>query len=253
MHAHSSFVTLTYDDAHLPDVFSPCPKGHRGLDYCHFQLFMKRVRARLRARVRFYMCGEYGDLYSRPHFHACMFGASFEDAEVFRTLPSGSKIYRSDTLEALWPNGYSSIGEVTFESAAYVARYVMKKITGAKAEGHYAVVDPSTGEVVRRTPEFNRMSLRPGIGAAWLDRYSRDIYSNDGKVVSRGGHQSNPPRYYDKKMLAVDPDRVEYFQFLRSREGAERHEDNTPERLEARERVAKARLSFKKRGLPEVV
>ena len=90
---------------------------------------------------------------------------------------SGATLYRSDTLESLWTYGFSSIGDVTFESAAYVARYVMKKVTGDAAESHYTVVDPETGEITVRTPEFNKMSLRPGIGAGWFDKYSSTCLS----------------------------------------------------------------------------
>lgn len=239
MHDHSSYVTLTYDDSHLPD------KG--SLDYRHFQLFMKRLRARV-GGVRFYMCGEYGEENWRPHFHACLFGVHFADQVFLARLKSGFNIYRSALLENLWPHGYSSVGEVTFESVAYVARYVMKKINGAKAEGHYERVSEETGEIYRLLPEFNRMSLRPGIGKTWLDKHFGDIYRH-GFVVARGGQQSNPPRYYDKQYEKIDAFNLEYQQFLRWQRGSERFLDNTEERLAVREICTRARLAFKKRGL----
>ena len=114
---------------------------------------------------------EYGEDFSRPHFHACLFNCFFGDRKRIPGGASGSPLYRSDTLERLWPYGFSSIGDVTFESAAYVARYVMKKVTGDAAEAHYTTVNVETGEISVRTPEFNKMSLKPGIGAAWFDKF----------------------------------------------------------------------------------
>ena len=75
------------------------------------------------------MCGEYGDKLGRPHYHAIIFGVTFVDKKLW-SIRRGNNLYRSATLEKLWPYGFSSIGTVNFETAAYVARYVTKKITG---------------------------------------------------------------------------------------------------------------------------
>ena len=121
LHEKNSFITLTYSNEHLP--FPP------SLDHRHFQLFMKRFRKEF--KLRYYMCGEYGDKFFRPHFHACLFGVDFkEDRVLVKRSPSGHDLYRSPTLERFWTFGQSAIGDLTFESAAYVARYVTKKITG---------------------------------------------------------------------------------------------------------------------------
>lgn len=129
LHERNCFITLTYSDLHLPD--------DRGLHYDHFQLFMKRLRKKYGDGIRFYMCGEYGDKLGRPHFHACLFNHDFDDKKLWQTTPSGSRLFRSSDLESLWPYGFSSIGDVTFESAAYVARYIMKKVGGDAADEHY--------------------------------------------------------------------------------------------------------------------
>lgn len=236
MHAVSSFVTLTYADAHVPTDMS--------LDYRDFQLFMKRLRKRL-GSVRFFMCGEYGEQFLRPHFHACLFGAFFPDRVLFRQLPSGSNIYTSKILEELWPLGFSSIGDVTFESAAYVARYITKKVTGPAAEDHYKYLNYATGEICSRTPEFARMSLKPGIGAEWIKRYRSDVYTTDAVIVR--GTRCKPPRYYDNYLESVDPFSKEYVDFLRAQRAQECASDNTEARLAVREEVAAARLQFKKR------
>lgn len=243
MHEHSVFVTLTYDDDHVPYDSS--------LIYRHYQLFMKRLRKHFATRVRFYMCGEYGDLFSRPHFHACLFGCFFSDRQLYRELPSGSKLWTSKSLEKLWPYGFSSIGDVTFDSAAYVARYVMKKVTGPRAEAHYEAVDPVSGEIFQREPEFTRMSLKPGIGATFFEKYKKEIFPRDEVIVR--GMKMKPPKYYDR-LLALDAD--SYFAqldgvvaFEREHRAAMLRFDNTPDRLRTRELVTHARLKFKKRSI----
>lgn len=234
----NSFVTLTYDEEHLPQ--------DGGLIYRHFQLFMKRLR-KAKPGVRFYMCGEYGEESLRPHYHACLFNCFFEDRRVYRELASGSKLYTSDVLSALWPYGFSSVGDVTFESAAYVARYVMKKVTGPMAEEHYQRVDGDTGEIYHVSPEFTHMSLKPGIGAGWYERFRSDVFPRD-EVVMRGVVMK-PPKYYDRlleKENNLDSDSVEYSRYLDAQKFAE---DCTPDRLRVREVVTNARLKFKQRSL----
>lgn len=242
LYEYNSFVTLTYDDSKL---LSP------SLIYRDFQLFMKRLRfSRQGLGVRFYMCGEYGDNFGRPHFHACLFGVFFEDRELFKDLPSGHKLYTSKELDALWGKGFCSIGDVTFESAAYVARYVMKKVTGKPADEHYRYVDSDTGEVCQRVPEFCRMSLKPGIGADWFGKYGRDVFPADSVVI--GNREVKPPRYYDKLLERS----AEFGNVLRMDvecgriERAMRTEaDCTAARLAVREKVVKSRLSLSKRSL----
>lgn len=240
LYDHNVFVTLTYDQEHLPE--------YNSLDYRHFQLFMKRLRkAFAPINIRFYMCGEYGEDFSRPHYHACLFNCFFPDRRRISSGGSGATLYRSDLLSSLWPYGFSSIGDVTFESAAYVARYVMKKVTGDAAESHYTTVDPETGEISRRVPEFNKMSLKPGIGAGWFDKYAKDVYPRD-YVVSRGT-EAKPPRFYDKLLDKKFPDLVDEVKFLRYTDAQTRLEDESDERLRDREIVALSRVSSLKRSL----
>lgn len=238
LHEHNCFVTLTYDDAHVP--------SDGGLNHRHFQLFMKRLR-KIRPNVRYYMCGEYGGNFGRPHFHAILFNCNFADYSLWRKSNAGSSLYRSKTLESLWPFGYSSIGAVTFESAAYVARYIMKKVTGHGSEASYRSVDIDSGEVFDRRPEYNRMSLKPGIGAHWFDKFNSDVFPHD-RVV-RDGIESKPPRYYDKKLKALDPDMYDAIKSQRVLDNADNYIDNTPQRLASKELVVKATLSQLKRGL----
>lgn len=237
LHDSNVFITLTYSDDHLPHPPS--------LNYRHYQLFMKRLR-KIKPGVRFFMCGEYGSETSRPHYHACLFNCFFEDREFVSKRPIGS-IYRSSTLEALWPHGFSSIGDLTFESAAYVARYCCKKVTGPSADEHYTRFDPYTGEIYTLTPEFGRMSLKPGIGALWYERYSSDVFPHDSVVVR--GCEMKPPRYYDNFLKSSPSLEFDEIQFLRYQRAQKVAHDNTPERLHTRELVANARLANSKRNL----
>lgn len=234
LHSENAFITLTYDPANYP------PGG--SLDYSHFQKFLKRLRKQISPKpVRFYMCGEYGPELQRPHYHACLFGVDFPDKIPWKKTESGSTIYRSAFLERLWPFGFSSVGDVNFESAAYVARYIMKKITGDLAASHYENIDPDTGEIVSRVPEFTHMSLKPGIGRRWFEKWSSDIYPHDYVVVR--GKKSRPPRYYDILQAIKTPEAMESTRLERVLRGRVHVDDNTDERLAAREAVASARLN----------
>lgn len=236
----NSYVTLTYDKDHLPAFGT--------LVYDDFQRFMRRVRKYFQGiRVRFYMAGEYGEKSGRPHFHAILFGVCFPDREFLSVSGSGARLYKSATLSSLWPLGFSSVGDVTFESAAYVARYVMKKITGPSAAEHYKRVDLSTGEVVQLVPEFNRMSLKPGIGAPWLEKFHGDVFPHD-RVVVRG-KEAKPPKYYLTVLERLDPKGFKALKLRRRLEMRAGAEHRTPARLEVREQVASAALALKRRKL----
>lgn len=193
MHTSSCFITLTYSNKHLPNP--------PNLVLRDFQLFMKRLRKKYGKGVRFYHCGEYGELKGRPHYHAIIFGMDFSDKYHWETR-NGHKLYRSQILEELWPYGHSSIGSVTFESAAYVARYIMKKINGDAAERHYASC-PITGEVFERKPEYTTMSRRPGIGSSWLKQNMADVYPQD-HIVLLGKPPMQPPKFYDAQYELVN-------------------------------------------------
>ena len=241
MHDASSFLTLTFDSEKYWNVNS--------LDHREFQKFMKRMRKRLwkdfRIRVRFYMAGEYGDEYGRPHYHVCLFGFDFPDKYLWK-MRNGFRVYRSALLEELWPFGFSEIGTVTFESAAYCARYIMKKTLGKGVEEidpvtglkPYERVCGVTGEIVEIRPEYNAMSQ--GIGKKWFEKYSGDVYPRD-EVIFRG-RQMKPPRYYNGLYEATEPDDMERIRRKRKREALKRKADSTPERLAVREKCVEARV-----------
>jgi hypothetical protein len=91
------------------------------------------------------------------------------------------------------------------------------------------------------------MSLKPGIGQVWLDKFMSDVYTNDHVVVR--GRKCRPPRFYDNKFKLKFPDQFDMIQFAREMDGRSRHEDNTLERLAVKEKVALAKLSLLKRTI----
>lgn len=241
LHEANSFLTLTYDDDHLPSSGS--------LDKSEPQKFFKRLR-HVAQPFRYFMCGEYGDELSRPHYHVILFGEDFyADRRLFRSDGGGSQgsLYRSATLERLWPFGFSTIGSVSFESAAYVARYACKKVTGELARDHYEKVDRSTGEISRLEPEYSACSLKPAIGKGWIEKYMSNVYSRDSVVVR--GREMLPPKFYDK--LHAEHDWLAHGVKLVNRviRGLARASERSPERLEVREEVAAGKLSLLRRDL----
>ena len=236
LYEENCFITLTYAPNHLP--------AYGSLDKSAFPRFMKRLRKRISPRkVRFYHAGEYGEQFGRPHYHACLFGYDFPD-KIALGDRGGFPIWESPMLAELWPFGHTEIGSVTFESAAYVARYIMKKVTGRNAELAYRYVNED-GEIGHIEPEYTTMSRRPGIGQPWLDKYMTDVYPLDGVVMA--GRLMKPPRFYDVSYELIAPDAMEVVR-QKSRE-ARRVLDGTEERLAVREECAIARSSLLKRGL----
>lgn len=241
LHEHNSFITLTYNEQYLPKDGS--------LNYRHFQNFMKRLRKRFNSvTIRFYMCGEYGENFSRPHYHALLFGLEFPDKTLWKTTSANAHIYRSEILEQLWPFGYSSIGTVTLQSAGYVARYVMKKINGNQADEHYTRINFTTGEVIKITPEFNRMSRKPGIASEWFEKFYKDVYPHD-SVILEGGKKMRPPKFYDKKYDNLFPEQMEAIKQERILRALKLAAENTPERLGVKQEVLESKLTKLKREL----
>lgn len=249
MHSANSFITLTFDEKKTANrrlLFS--------LDYREFQLFLKRARKEC-GPFRYFVAGEYGEKFLRPHYHACLFGLGFDDREYLRELDSGFKLYRSALLEKLWPFGFSSVADVSFETAAYVARYCVKKITGPRAEDHYIGMDSETGEFFRKTPEFCRMSLGRekghGLGMPWISKYKSSVYREDGTAFmwQRGGIKMRPPKAFDLYLRDHFPIEFDDVQFERMKLGLTLRDDSTPERLAVQEIVTRARLSFKQRKI----
>lgn len=225
LHEENCFATLTYDGEHVP--------GDGGLRVGDFQRFLKRTRLHFEPRrVRFFHCGEYGEEMGRPHYHAILFGVDFAD-KVPRAVRGGNQVWASGALDSLWGNGLTELGSVTFESAQYVARYVMKKVRGRGAAEHYG----------GRAPEYVTMSRRPGIGAGWYERYSEEV-ERLGTVAMRGA-ELLPPRFYDERLRARDEGAFEAMK----RERVVRSARYVSEReLRAREAILEAKVNLRPRS-----
>jgi len=243
LYDRNCFITLTFNDESLFARDNPM-----SVDVRDFQLFMKRLRFRFGEGIRFFHCGEYGELRQRPHYHACLFNFDFDDKVHWKTV-NGFHLYTSKVLEELWPYGFCSIGSVSFDSAAYVARYIMKKVTGSKAFDHYNILDDDGALLLTRKPEYVTMSRRPGIGKDWYDKYWRDVYVNGEDSVIIEGRKSRPPRYYDSQFEILSPSDLESIKLERKRKAALHVEDSTPDRLNVREKVQLARLRKLPRNL----
>lgn len=236
MHDHNSFITLTYSPENLPEDLS--------LNHEHYQKFYKRLRFELEPiSPRYLMCGEYGSTGDRPHYHALIFGYDFPDKTLWND--GKSKLYRSSLLEKLWPYGFSTIGEVNYKTAQYVAGYIRKKLKGKAAREinenglkAYEIYNSQTGEIIKRQPEYAQMSRRPGLGATFYEKYGNQIRNHDYVVMD--SKRMRVPKYYDRLTERLDQQRLEANKCNR-RDNAKRYaKDQTPERLAAREAYKQA-------------
>lgn len=231
MHEHSCFLTLTYDEAHIPPSYSVSKRD--------FQLVMKRIRKEFGSGIKYLAVGEYSDFPAwRPHYHAIVAGLYFSD-QYFWAEREGHRVFRSATLERLWPHGLCEIGSVTSQSAGYVARYCMKKLTGELADDHYLRLSPADGQMHRVEPEFALLSRRPALGLSWLNKFKSDVYPSNFVVVD--GRPKPVPRYYASKLSEAEAKRLKRDR-LRKELGdiprrQRRRANATPDRLAVREAI----------------
>lgn len=241
-HDQSCFLTLTYKDTELPDDFSVSVDVH--------QKFIRALRDHIApTRIRFFACGEYGEddnnpfEGNRPHYHYLIYGYRPSDLKL-HSHKNNIKLYLSPTISNIWTKGFITVGDVNYQSAAYCARYVIKKIGGDQATQHYRRVHPVTLQVVQVQPEFAKMSLKPGLGEKWFNTFKSDIYPSDFCIVD--GKQHGIPKYYTKRLAEEES------QALKRRRKAHQRKhraDNTPARLRVREDVQLEKVKQLKRTL----
>lgn len=226
LYEENCFLTLTYSDEHLP--------FDESINVKHIQKFIKRLRKKYPGKtIRYFHCGEYGEDNRRPHYHICLFNFDFHHKDLWSDR-NDIKLYTSEELQSLWPYGHSTIGELTFDSAAYVARYITKKINGEQAEEHYQHVT-RYGELVQLQPEYITMSRRPGIASGWYDKYKTDVYPHD--YVIHRGLKLKPPKFYDNLYDIDHPFSFDEIKEKRVNDGYQFSQDTTPERLHVREKI----------------
>lgn len=201
-HDKSYFITLTYDDEHVPLVRSPFGEVCMSLRKADLQAFIKRLRRQQEYhkgnKIRYYAVGEYGSQYHRPHYHLVIFGLDLDDIVEVGRNKHGTMLHDSPTIRNLWSNGITEVDEMNWESAAYCARYTVKKL--GKAESSFY-------EDHGLLPEFSVMSLKPAIGYPYFEDHARDIYEFDKIHIStaKGGKEVKPPRYFDSKYDDIYP------------------------------------------------
>lgn len=239
------FITLTYQDDELPELY---PGGPPTLLKSDFQKFMKRFRKKYTGKtIRYYMVGEYGETTERPHYHACIFNHQFEDLEL-HSVREEIPLYTSDILKDIWQKGHVTVGDVNYQTAAYCARYTLKKVTGKMADEHYLRSDPD-GVAYWLEPEYNAMSRRPGIGKQFYEAFKDDIYPSGEVPVPGQGVYKTVPRYYDALRELEDPEEMEAIKYERLRYRLANQEEYSRDRLESKYKVAMAKKSQLKRGL----
>lgn len=226
-HDSAYFVTLTYNDEHVPVSYYGDPASGDALPVFtlvknDLQRFIKRLRKAFpNDHIRYYACGEYGDNTYRPHYHLIIFGLHLEDLVLWKSSLQGHSYYTSDSLQAVWsdrgsngkgicsPLGYVVVGNVTWDTCAYTARYVMKKLVGDESSFYddFNIEKP-----------FVLMSRKPGIGHDYYVSHP-DIYDymTINIPTSSGGKKFMPPKYFDTLFERDDPFRYAELKEIRKR------------------------------------
>jgi len=180
LYQENCFLTLTYSNNCIP----------KGLCKSDVQKFIKRLRVAYPGKeIRYFGCGEYGEHTHRPHYHLIIFGFFPDDAKYELTTNAGGNFYSSKKMQELWPFGFISVGDCSYASCAYVARYCQKKLKNPDSR------------------EFTIMSLKPGIGARYFNEHKEFIYKYDA-IFGDFGHgklSHRPSRYFDKLFERCDP------------------------------------------------
>lgn len=216
------FVTLTYDDEHLPERrYSSIPNKETGeyklsdfrsVDKRTHQLFMKRLRKHFQPKtnlkIRYFMSGEYGTLSARPHYHYIIFGLKLDDLHPYKNNLLGDALYTSDELSRCWtddngcPIGFVTVGSVTVDSCGYVARYALKK---------QKMTTKETYEKLGIEPEFVCMSRRPGIGKDYFDSHVETMFLTDELILPGRDRpvKMKPPKYFDTLLESLDQEKYD--------------------------------------------
>ena len=240
LHKHNCFITLTYDDEHVP---WSSVTGEQTLVKRDLQLFWKSLRKKFPDdKIRYFACGEYGDTTFRPHYHAIIFGIDFADKLLYKRSGLGFNYYISPLLAETWKAGNSTCCDVSFDTCAYVARYVVKKLSGELGKEKYEGIEK----------EFCVMSRRPGIGKDWICNNFADVYPYDEVVTFDNGRKRilKPARYYDSLYDIDHHAELEVIKAKRLDRASRCFEENAVAgRMDQREEFKKLQTQFLKRSV----
>lgn len=222
-HTNNWFLTLTYNDEHLPtneriNLETGELQTSKTLVKGHVQEFIKRLREKYtldkheETRIRYYACGEYGPKGGRPHYHLAIFNAPIVSLKKIGTGAKGSNLYSSPEIEKIWGKGFITIGELTAASAGYIARYMLKKQKGD---------DKAFYEEENIQAPFTLQSTKPGIGLNYYQDHKEEIYMQDCVVLSANGKSRRipVPAYYDKQLEKENPEQLKKIKEHRAEAG----------------------------------
>lgn len=255
------FLTLTYDDTKVPSKTVKNEKTGEvktglTLNKKDLQDFMKRLRDHYKHHynhqgIRYYACGEYGETTQRPHYHICLMNTAIHtELKKLKNTESGDALYTNEEIQKIWGMGNIAIGELNWETAAYTARYIMKKQLGKGSEEFY--------KIMAKEPEFTVMSRKPGIGKAYYEANKDKIYNYDEITVPKkgGAKKIKPPKYYDKIYLNENKTKMTKIKEKRKeiQKSAERQKDmQTTQSAAERREIQERTYTDKKRALPRTL
>lgn len=262
MHRHpdgspnACMITLTFENEGL--LLRELKQGTHpsSLDVRDWKLFAKKLgQHRLRKQrreekslglekgprrgFRYFHVGEYGGENKRPHYHALLFGEDFSEDRIWTKDERGNACATSATLDKLWGYGRTDIRPMTPETVNYCCRYVTKKLNGEMLKNSLERLDPDTGEIITVRPEYATMSLKPGIGATWYERFKDDVFPDNFVVVK--GTKKKVPRFYLRRLQKEDKELYERVADAAHKSAAGRVQEQTPERRLVRERVLRSK------------
>lgn len=208
------FITLTYSDEYLPfhhTVDTSTGEIIEGVSLCKkdAQDFIKRLRRYYEYNygvkgIRYVICGEYGTETHRPHYHLIAYGLPLDVTKLKKHSVNdmGQTLWKHEEIAKIWGKGHIIIGRVSWDTCAYVSRYLMKKQYGQNTAYYQAC-----GCI----PEFINQSLKPPIGRNYLEKNKEQIYHTDSiPVVGKSGvNEVKPPKSYDNYMMQHNPDMME--------------------------------------------
>lgn len=220
------FVTLTYDDEHLPKkdeittskgiTYKNDGTWNGCLEPKHLKKFIHDIRQHYYRKngykgIKYLACGEYGTENGRPHYHVILFNCPLDADDFYAPrLIDGEYYHQNKLIEKYWKRGISNVGTATWNTIAYVARYVTKKLYGDNAEDSRA----QKGQIA----EFIRVSN--GIGRDYWEENKEKILQTDSITIrnAKGIHQTKPPRYFTRLLKAQNPEVYEELKAKRERD-----------------------------------
>lgn len=228
-HKENWFLTLTYDEKNLPEagtMIDPNTGEEKGqnpfgtLKNTDFTNFIKKLRTYYERKynhkgIRFMGCGEYGSKGQRPHYHIILFNLPIpiEKLRFHEYNENYEAMYRCTEIEEIWGKGIVVAAEVNWNTCAYVARYITKKVGIPTQKEYYNCLGVEE--------EFFRMSRRPGIGRAYYEKNKDKIYEKDELIIQKYGGgvmKVRPPKYYDKLYDIENPEQFEKIKKQRKKE-----------------------------------